>query len=157
MFDNDRKALLPVYAPNATFSVSVNTLMSRSYLASKVHRGGNSDPRFQPWYNIGLRNLFRGNNSVSERTKTLKSPMRADDLLTMWKDMPITRHPLTDASKWNFDTWILDGAGADTKVCAVLQGEFEERQCSSLQYGDPLLTARQVPPVSSGHSLALSS
>lgn len=121
--------------------MSVNTLMARSYLASKVNRGGSSDPRFQPWYSIGLRNLFRGNNSVAERTKTLKSPMRADDLLTMWKDMPVTRHPLTDASKWNFDTWILDGDGADTKVCAVLQGEFEERKCSLAVYGDLSLIA----------------
>lgn len=86
--------------------------------------------------------MFRGANSVAERTKTLKSPMNASDLVTMWKEMPGTRHPLTDASKWNFDTWVLDGEGADTKVCAVIQGEFEERK-SSLSLGTrffPLLT-----------------
>jgi nuclear RNA export factor len=60
---------------------------------------------------------------------TLKSPMNEPELSRWWKKaVPATKHPLEDAGKWVFDTWALDGEGADMKICAMIQGEFEESE-----------------------------
>ena len=40
--------------------------------------------------------------------------------------MPKTKHPLEEAEKWCIDAWVLDGEGVDTKLCAVIEGEFQE-------------------------------
>lgn len=134
MFDTDRKSLISAYSPNATISLSINTLYARSLIGSKLNRNGvgqgNQGQRFDVWTQLPLRNMFRGSTTIAQRMNKLRSPMNEAELLLLWRNMPGTRHPLTDASKWNFDTWILDGEGLDTKVCVVVQGEFEERECT---------------------------
>ncbi|RSH91777.1 nuclear mRNA export, poly(A)+RNA binding protein [Saitozyma podzolica] len=129
IFDSDRGALLPAYAPTATISVSANTLISRSLQAQEVARSRSSRPNpvpFEPWTNLPSRNFFRGANSVETRMKTLKSPTDQAELLRWWRAVPQTKHPLEDPGKWCIDAWVLDGEGVETKLCAMIQGEFQE-------------------------------
>jgi nuclear RNA export factor len=59
--------------------------------------------------------------------ETLKSPNDSAELVAWWnKKVPKTKHPLEEASRWCIDAWVLDGEGVDTKLCAMIQGEFEE-------------------------------
>lgn len=73
------------------------------------------------------RNLFRGIDKVEQRMRTLKSPTDTTELQRWWKDdVPKTIHPLEDSAKWSIDGWVLDGSGVDTRLCAMIQGEFRE-------------------------------
>jgi nuclear RNA export factor len=60
---------------------------------------------------------------------TLKSPANAEDLRNWWtRGVPATKHPLEEGAKWCVDAWVLDGEGVETKLCAMIQGEFEESE-----------------------------
>ena len=59
--------------------------------------------------------------------KTLKSPMDGADFLRWFgESVPKTKHPLEDSNKWCIDAWVLGGEGVDTRLCAMIQGEFQE-------------------------------
>jgi nuclear RNA export factor len=63
---------------------------------------------------------------------TLKSPTDTEELQRWWSEsVPRTQHPLEDPSKWSIDGWVLDGSGTDTRLCAMIQGEF--RECELIQ------------------------
>ena len=130
LFDNDRAQLIPAYADNATISISANTLISRSVMQKKVADTRHLRPNpvsFEAWTNLPGRNFLRQATSIDQRMRTLKSPMDQTELLRFWgKAVPKTNHPLDDASKWCIDLWVLDGQGTETKICAMIQGQFEE-------------------------------
>lgn len=66
---------------------------------------------------------------------TLKSPTDTEELQRWWSEsVPKSQHPLDDPSKWSIDGWVLDGSGTDTRLCAMIQGEF--RECTLFQPGD---------------------
>lgn len=65
-------------------------------------------------------------STVEQRLHTLKSPVDLDDLQNWWNRVPATKHPLEDPGKWCIDSWVLDGEGVTTKLCAMIQGEFKE-------------------------------
>ena len=61
--------------------------------------------------------------------KTLKSPMDAQELLRWWNNaVPKSKHPLEDSTMWCIDAWVVGGEGADTRLCAMIQGEFQESE-----------------------------
>lgn len=63
--------------------------------------------------------------------RTLKSPANQEDLLRWWtKSVPKTKHPLEEEGKWCIDAWVLDGEGVNTKLCAMIEGEFQESEFS---------------------------
>ncbi|KAK4687923.1 nuclear RNA export factor, partial [Tremellales sp. Uapishka_1] len=129
LFDSDRSRLLPGYAPNATISVSANTLSSRSYQHTDIEKSRSSRPNpvgFGKWTELPARNFFRNPTDVKTRMLTLHSPVNQDDLMEFWRRIPETQHPLEDAGKWLMDTWVVDGSGMESKICAVIQGEFRE-------------------------------
>jgi nuclear RNA export factor len=69
--------------------------------------------------------------------KTLKSPTDQAELLRWWRAVPQTKHPLEDPGKWCIDAWVLDGEGVETKLCAMIQGEFQDSEsgvCGGLAY-----------------------
>ncbi|WVR07757.1 hypothetical protein IAU60_004800 [Kwoniella sp. DSM 27419] len=130
LFDTDRNSLIPGYAPNALASISANTLPSRSAHQVEVQKTRMNRPQpvsFEAWTTLPSRNFFRGATSIKQRMETLQSPADAERLLKWWnKAVPKTKHPLTDPTKWCFETWVLDGEGESTKLCLMVQGEFEE-------------------------------
>ena len=129
MFDNDRASVLPAYDEKATISLTPNTLISRSYQANKVQTSYRDRPRpigFEAWTGLPGRNFLRNATSITQRMKTLKSPMDVPELLKWWSAIPKTKHPLTDPSKWCIDAWVIGGEGVNTKLCAMIQGEFQE-------------------------------
>jgi len=66
--------------------------------------------------------------------RTLKSPTDPEELQRWWTQaVPRTQHPLDDPSKWSIDGWVLDGSGTDTRICAMIQGEFRECKSSNLE------------------------
>lgn len=133
IWDNDRAQSLPAYSPTATTSISGNTLRSRSYHYDILKRSDGSRPlpaNFEKWTNLPGRNLLRGCDKVELRMETLKSPANQGKLLRWWQSVPPSKHPLDDPRKWNIDAWVLDGSGVDTRLCAMVQGEFLESEHS---------------------------
>ncbi|WVQ84306.1 hypothetical protein IAT38_006458 [Cryptococcus sp. DSM 104549] len=128
LFDNDRAQCFPAYAPNALISISCNTLASRSFLANEVTASRMDRPKpapFEAWVNLPSRNFFRNATGIKERTETLQSPADPQALLAWWeKKVPKTSHPVTDPSKWVFESWILDGQ--NPMICLMVQGQFQE-------------------------------
>lgn len=142
LFDRDRQSLQPAHAPNATLSVSVNTLTSRSYQANEVNKTRSSRPNpapFQPWTDLPSRNFFRAAETIEIRMETMKSPMNPEALLKWWGKIPSTSHPLEDAEKWCIDAWVLDGEGVDTKLCVMIEGQFQQSEHSHRQLPGILL------------------
>lgn len=133
LFDNDRAQCLAAYIPNATISISSNTLRSRSVHYDQVQKSNDTRAKpasFDVWTALPGRNLFRGIDKVEQRMRTLKSPTDPEELQRWWtRAVPKTQHPLDDPSKWSIDGWVLDGSGTDTRICAMIQGEF--RECES--------------------------
>lgn len=121
---------MAAYAPNATISISSNTLRSRSVHYDAVKRNADANVNtisFDKWTALPGRNLFRGVDKVEQRMRTLKSPTDPEELQRWWlQAVPKTQHPLEDPAKWLFDGWVLDGTGTDTRICAMIQGEFKE-------------------------------
>nr|XP_019010256.1 nuclear RNA export factor 1/2 [Kwoniella pini CBS 10737]OCF49037.1 nuclear RNA export factor 1/2 [Kwoniella pini CBS 10737] len=130
LFDTDRNAVITGYAPNALISISANTLPSRSANQVEVQKTRSNRPQpvsFESWTNLPSRNFFRGTTTIKARMDSLHNPSDPERLLRWWnKAVPRTKHPLADPSKWCFDTWVLDGEGEGTKLCLMIEGEFEE-------------------------------
>lgn len=74
--------------------------------------------------------------SIEKRLSTLKSPSDVEDLYQWWAKIPATKHPLDDSSKWAIDAWVLDGEGTNTKLCAMVQGQFQESGSNSPREAD---------------------
>lgn len=129
LWDNNRAEVFDFYHPEATMSISANTLPSRSAQALELAKSRSSRPNpvsFEAWVTLPGRNFFRSCTTVEQRVKTLKSPMdRTEFLRWMTKSVPDTKHPLADASKWSIDAWYFDTN--NDRISAVIQGEFQER------------------------------
>jgi hypothetical protein len=145
LFDSDRAQCIAAYAPNATISISSNTLRSRSVHYDWVQRTRDTrvvPASFDRWTALPGRNLFRGVDKVEQRMETLKSPTNPEELQRWWtQSVPPTKHPLEDPSKWSIDGWVLDGSGTDTRLCAMIQGEFRECKLPSAIVQEHRLTS----------------
>lgn len=132
LFDNDRSAVVQAYAPQATMSISANTLPSRSFAAverSKVNP--TPTPTFEPWVKLPSRNMTRHFHTQEKRVATLHSGADVGELTNFLKNKVLgTRHPVADASKWCVEGWVVGGEGEMTRLCAVVRGEFEECECA---------------------------
>ncbi|WWC94780.1 hypothetical protein V866_001629 [Kwoniella sp. B9012] len=150
LFDTDRNALIPGYAPNALISISANTLPSRSANQVEVMKTRANRPQpvsFEAWTNLPSRNFFRGTTSIKARIDSLHNPADAERLLRWWnKIVPRTKHPLSDPEKWCFDTWVLDGEGESTKLCLMIQGEFEEMPSGTYRSFSRTFILSPAPP-----------
>lgn len=63
--------------------------------------------------------------------ETLKSAAQPDALVQFWNKIPGSVHPLTDGSKWAFDSWLMDEWADEqgrtmASAMLVIQGEFQE-------------------------------
>ncbi|OXC70687.1 hypothetical protein AYX13_00667 [Cryptococcus neoformans] len=129
-FDNNRTECLPAYAPNALISIAANTLTSRSAQQQIVLKTRLDRPNpvpFEPWINLPSRNFFRNATSIHQRMETLKTAADPAQLAEWWeKAVPRTEHPLTEASKWCFECWVLDSEGGHVRLCLMIQGQFRE-------------------------------
>ncbi|OXG15845.1 nuclear RNA export factor 1/2 [Cryptococcus neoformans Tu259-1] len=129
-FDNNRTECLPAYAPNALISIAANTLTSRSAQQQIVLKTRLDRPNpvpFEPWINLPSRNFFRNATSIHQRMETLKTAADPARLAEWWeKAVPRTEHPLTEASKWCFECWVLDSEGGHVRLCLMIQGQFRE-------------------------------
>lgn len=141
LWDNSRQALLPAYAPSATFTISANPTPSRSLIATNVETTRHERPRSAPftsYVELPSRNFLRAATSIETRMETLKSAAQPDKLVEFWKKVPGTVHPLTDGTKWAFDSWILDewvdGASGEARASAILSIEGEFQECTFLWY-----------------------
>lgn len=67
--------------------------------------------------------------------QTLKSAAQPDEMIKFWAKIPTASHPLTEADKWVFDSYVLDtwakpeGGEAATAMLTV-QGQFQECESS---------------------------
>nr|XP_019044229.1 nuclear RNA export factor 1/2 [Kwoniella bestiolae CBS 10118]OCF23159.1 nuclear RNA export factor 1/2 [Kwoniella bestiolae CBS 10118] len=150
LFDNDRNALIPGYAPNALISISANTLPSRSAYQVEAQKTRANRPQpvsFEAWTNLPSRNFFRGITTIRARMDSLHNPADAERLLRWWnKVVPRTKHPLSDPERWCFDTWVLDGEGENTKLCLMIQGEFEEMPSGTYRSFSRTFILSPAPP-----------
>ncbi|KAN0063105.1 nuclear mRNA export, poly(A)+RNA binding protein [Thecaphora frezii] len=155
LYDTDRAALKDVYAPSAQFSYCVNVSPApRAKAAGFLHTMPHQkELNFEKWNSLGGRNLMRVHMSKSRIVALHQGNAR---IIEMLNKLPRTTHPLTDASKFVFDAWVMPnnviGASfnADEKPEAVLfvsvHGEFAEHPSTGVRSFDRAFIVAPVPP-----------
>ena len=134
LWDTNRRALVPAYAPSATFSISANPIASYSYAAQLLEQTKHTRPRtshFGPYTSLPGRNFLRHATSINERMQTLKSAAQPEEMVKFWEKIPMASHPLTEADKWVFDSYVLDmwtrpEGGEMATAMLTVQGQFQE-------------------------------
>lgn len=147
LFDTDRSgnALRAVYASNATWSLVLNRhVPPRAKSAGYLNSAALPRQRDLNW--AGYKNVTDHNiMGLGARAASRGLPVGAHTIIRTLEKLPATTHPLTDASKFVVDSWLLPNAAvgallgqkdastskqALTKPEAVLfisvKGEFQE-------------------------------
>lgn len=127
-----------MYAPICTFSFQVDTAVPFRTRAKKI--GGIGDSKFPNQHKLvwseylgGGRNLIRV-QGPGKRVANLH--LTPDSVVGKLSLLPGTIHPLTEASKFVFDTWTMPsllaptapGVPSETVIFASVHGEFMERE-----------------------------
>ena len=135
-YDTDRPSLQSVYAPLCTFSLSADTAVPVRSRVRKI--GSHGDRKFpnqhkldwKDYLSSGSRNLLR-TKRADRRFATIQ--MSPADVTASITTLPKTQHPLSDASKFVFDAFLMPGllpatpeGGDGTAIFASVHGEFTE-------------------------------
>ncbi|EPQ28779.1 uncharacterized protein PFL1_03582 [Pseudozyma flocculosa PF-1] len=155
LYDNDRNALKEAYAPSAQFSYTVNVApapraKAAGYLHTMPHQKGLSFDRYNT---LGGRNLMRIHGSKSRTTSLHLGSARIVEMLAK---LPRTTHPLTDASKFVFDAWVVPnnvigasiraGEQPEAVLFISVHGEFAELPSTGVRSFDRTFVVAPVPP-----------
>ncbi|KAI5479212.1 nuclear RNA export factor 1/2 [Pseudohyphozyma bogoriensis] len=155
-YDEDRPSLALAYAPICSFSFSADTQPPLRSRAKKI--GNHGDKKFPnqhklEWtqYLSSGRNLQRVQGAGKRVTNLQLSP---DKVIAALTSLPGTIHPLSDASKFVFDTWtmpgllapVTPGAPPETAIYATVHGEFTELPSKGVRSFDRTFVLAPVPP-----------
>lgn len=137
LFDTSRAALASVYAPNATFSYSVNTDIPararvRGYHYSK-EMPNQRKLEWPPWLfprgkdGGGSRNLTRlgGGQALERVVRSLH--IGPEEIVKAMLDLPVTSHRIAggEAERFVVDAWPV-GQGEEMLLFVSIHGEFAE-------------------------------
>ena len=129
LFDSSRASLAPAYAPNATFSVSANTSIPlRAKKRGFNHLLPNQRLLKWNWYFSKSRNLSRV-RSLDQATQTLHAG--TEDIMAIFRDIPVTKHDIAQQDKFVVDAWPMPGIlrgepGSGDVLFISVHGEFAE-------------------------------
>ncbi len=138
--DNDRNNLKVAYAPRAIFTFTVPTPVAprtkaEGFIWSMPHQ---KKLQFEPLRQLGPHDIMRlGTDPAMKHVHA-----GPDAIVTILKKLPHTQHPLTDASKFVVDAWVLPNERIGAKVDATdrptavlfisVHGEYVERESTLL-------------------------
>ncbi|KAG8921064.1 nuclear mRNA export, poly(A)+RNA binding protein [Tulasnella sp. 419] len=128
LFDTDRPSLISAYAPNATFSWSINTSVPPRARIKGYFRSMPNQSKLE-WTNWlpGSRNLIRLRN-LEKETMTLKATDA--DIIDIFKKIPETKHTISEAENFVVDAWPIDGVlgegPAGVTLFVTIHGQFAE-------------------------------
>lgn len=118
LFDTSRESaeLRAVYASNATWTFATQSTTpprarSAGYQSSK-DLPRQKDLHWNAYKGVSNHNLM----SLGNKPGSKGCPVGGPTILTTFKRLPVTRHPLTDASKFVVDSWILPNAAVGAAV-----------------------------------------
>lgn len=157
-FDSDRPSLLPVYSPICSFSFFTDTAGPARARARKI--GTYNDKKmpnqtkleWRPYLTAeGSRNLARIKDPT-KRVDTLQ--ITPSTVISSMCKLPTTAHPLTDPTKFVFDTWTMPGllaptetsADGETVILAVVHGEFIEMPSKGVRSFNRTFILAPAPP-----------
>ena len=132
LFDNQRGALLDVYAPNATFSFSANTSIPPRARIEGIHVSkefpNQRKLEWAPWLNGGnggSRNLGRM-NGLQKVTQSLH--LGSQEAVKAMAQLPQTRHDVAGSpEKFCVDAFPVQ-QGEQTNLLVTVHGQFAERK-----------------------------
>jgi len=129
-YDNDRRNLINAYLPNATFSVSAlpNTPPRQVTTQYQPEKGAPASS--------GLLKNLQGSaeNGMSRNLKALAGAHAREvslhvghsSILRLFENLPPSKHPLQDGSKFVFDATLLPDMGMGDMLEVTVHGEFLE-------------------------------
>ncbi|KAH9945270.1 NTF2-like protein [Epithele typhae] len=140
LFDNQRTALLDLYAPNSTFSFSANTSIPPRARAQNLHYSKeyphNRNLEWSTWLSGehgGSRNLDRV-NTLPKVTQSLHLGNEA--IIRTFSIMPSTRHDVAgSAEKFCVDAFPVQ-QGEQTNLLVTVHGQFAELPSQGLRSFD---------------------
>lgn len=119
-----------MYYPEATFSLSVNTVIPArarvqglNHLKDMPNQGSLSWSGWLTGPHGGSRNLDKMGGSLEKTVKTLHIGNK--DVIKAMSQLPSTKHDLAAADKFILDAWPV-GAGEDARLFVTVHGQFEE-------------------------------
>jgi len=155
LFDADRTQLLPVYAPDATLSVSATTIIPPRARVANYHFDLPNQTKlvWSPYIDAPSRNLMRVGND-----KRIRSLVKADhhaqrpagqmSSLERWltHTLPKSEHPLSDQDKWVFDAIDMGEVHGIGRVLLTVHGEFAELPSKGLRSFSRTFILVPAPP-----------
>ncbi|KAI9000551.1 NTF2-like protein [Trametes punicea] len=131
LFDNQRGALLDVYAPDATFSFSANTAIPPRARIEGIHVSkefpNQRKLEWTPWLSGGLggsRNLGRMTGGLQKVTQSLH--LGNEQAVKAMADLPATRHDVAGSpEKFSVDAFPIK-QGERTNLLITVHGQFAE-------------------------------
>ncbi|KAI0649288.1 NTF2-like protein [Trametes meyenii] len=131
LFDNQRGALLDVYAPDATFSFSANTAIPPRARIEGFHVSkefpNQRKLEWAPWLSGGMggsRNLGRITGGLQKLTQSLH--LGSEQAVKAMADLPATKHDITGPSeKFSVDAFPVV-QGERTNLLVTVHGQFSE-------------------------------
>ncbi|KAI0661505.1 NTF2-like protein [Cubamyces menziesii] len=131
LFDNQRGALLDVYAPDATFSFSANTAIPPRARIEGLHVSkefpNQRKLEWAPWLSGGLggsRNLDRMTGGLQKVTQTLH--LGNEQAVKAMADLPGTKHDVAGTpEKFSVDAFPVR-QGERTNLLVTIHGQFSE-------------------------------
>ncbi|KAI9061006.1 NTF2-like protein [Trametes sanguinea] len=131
LYDQQRGALLDVYAPDATFSFSANTAIPPRARIEGIHVSkefpNQRKLEWAPWLSGGLggsRNLGRMTGSLQKVTQSLH--LGGEQAVKAMADLPATRHDITGApEKFCVDAFPIY-QGEKPNLLVTVHGQFTE-------------------------------
>ena len=161
-YDQDRTRLGPVYSSNARFTYSINSSPPPRARAERLMHTmpHQKDLTFDKYIELGSRNLMRTHN-----VKPLLRSMHygGEAIVAFLKRLPITMHPLHDASKFVVDAWLLPNVDVKAQTSATerpdallyinVHGEFCEAPSQGIRSFDRVFVVAPAPPTSPAQQL----
>lgn len=161
-YDQDRTRLGPVYSSNARFTYSINSSPPPRARAERLMHTmpHQKDLTFDKYIELGSRNLMRTHN-----VKPLLRSMHygGEAIVAFLKRLPITMHPLHDASKFVVDAWLLPNVDVKAQTSATerpdallfinVHGEFCEAPSQGIRSFDRVFVVAPAPPASPAQQL----
>lgn len=155
-YDNDRARLAPVYSANARFSYSINASPPPRARAERlVHTMPHQkDLTFDKYMDLGSRNILRTHN-----TKSLMRSLHhgSDAIVAFLQRLPPTKHPLTDATRFVVDAWLLPNVDVRAQTSATerpdallfisVHGEFTELPSQGVRSFDRAFIVAPAAPL----------
>ncbi|KAL7410415.1 hypothetical protein BDY24DRAFT_399683 [Mrakia frigida] len=161
LFDTSRSSLAPIYLPESTFSLAMNTTIAPRARAAGLQTilPNQKSLTWKPYTSIS-RNLLRM-SKLADRVSRLHVGGEAIMKIFAGKSggggsgemgVPVTKHPLERAEKWSVDSYPVEREVGGPVLLVTVHGEFEEMPVMGLRSFDRSFILSPSPPDSAART-----